>query len=261
MQHTANDEQAPILSSLPPRSASHAPRQSATARRHSRPTPQRRPTTRSAFSETKSDASTRWADRPDRGARGRERIGVRAATHRGAVTSRAGAIADMLEMKVALLVIAACLLAACSHSRTGALGKPRDTAPPRPEPKPADPPRRAFVDTLTVPGDQPVFVLRGADPRARAVGVFLPSRGVGASRNPRDPASRRWVSTWRSPARTSSSPRRVCRPARSSPSRTARTTSRSAAAARSGTRRSSGLDADHVRLVSSRGFVVLERAR
>jgi predicted esterase len=35
------------------------------------------------------------------------------------------------------------------------------------------PPQQIFVDTLPVPGDQPVFVLRGAEPRGRVVGVAL----------------------------------------------------------------------------------------
>lgn len=33
--------------------------------------------------------------------------------------------------------------------------------------------RQVFVDTVPVPGDQPVFVLRGVDPSLKAVGVFL----------------------------------------------------------------------------------------
>lgn len=47
--------------------------------------------------------------------------------------------------------------------------------PPAPLPaiSPPDPPRYVSVETLPVPGDQPIFVLRGADPRKKAVGVVL----------------------------------------------------------------------------------------
>ena len=38
---------------------------------------------------------------------------------------------------------------------------------------PPEPKRYVFVDSLPVAGDQPVFVLRGADPRAKGVGVVL----------------------------------------------------------------------------------------
>jgi predicted esterase len=49
-----------------------------------------------------------------------------------------------------------------------ALVAPRVVVAPAAAPSP-----QIFVDTLPVPGDQPVFVLRGADPRGRVAGVAL----------------------------------------------------------------------------------------
>src|SRR6478609_728914 len=50
---------------------------------------------------------------------------------------------------------------------------PPPPAAPLPSISSAEPPRYVSVETLPVPGDQPIFVLRGADPRKKAVGVVL----------------------------------------------------------------------------------------
>jgi len=54
-----------------------------------------------------------------------------------------------------------------AHARPPALAA-KLTSASLPEPQ-----RSVFVDTLPVAGDQPVFVLRGADPRAKGIGVVL----------------------------------------------------------------------------------------
>src|SRR5262245_25426236 len=58
------------------------------------------------------------------------------------------------------------------HPAPASSPPPADSSPIAADSAPA-PPRRVFVDTLPVPGDQPAFVVWGADPRGNAVGVFL----------------------------------------------------------------------------------------
>jgi pimeloyl-ACP methyl ester carboxylesterase len=71
--------------------------------------------------------------------------------------------------------VLALALGACSATeRDGGPPLPRaPTAEQRTAPAPAAQVRRVVVERLDVPGDQPVFALRGSAPEGRAVGVFL----------------------------------------------------------------------------------------
>jgi len=72
------------------------------------------------------------------------------------------------------------LLAGFAHWQTARSARASD-APAQPRalplslasPSSPEPKRYVFVDTLPVAGDQPIFVLRGSDPRAKGVGVVL----------------------------------------------------------------------------------------
>lgn len=73
-----------------------------------------------------------------------------------------------------LAITLAGVVLSCSRVEATAGSAPSLAAsPPSSTTSAPAPRRRVFVEALAVSGDQPVFVLRGSDPKGNAVGVFL----------------------------------------------------------------------------------------
>ena len=82
-------------------------------------------------------------------------------------------------MRASALALVLLLLGGCARKQGAERALPLLEGPSHPSASPIasasapEPKRYVFVDTLPVTGDQPVFVLRGADPRAKSIGVVL----------------------------------------------------------------------------------------